>query len=64
MRAIGNDGRWHEWDELSAEEQQAWMEAMTEADKTVEQRKSIGTVYPATVAEGLLNFQWRRYGIN
>lgn len=39
MKAIGKDGQWHDWNELSAEEQSEWMEAMTEADNIYEHRK-------------------------
>jgi hypothetical protein len=33
MQAIGNDGQWHPWEELTQEERNAWMGAMTEADR-------------------------------
>ena len=33
MQAIGNDGQWHEWEELSQEERDAWVDAMAEADR-------------------------------
>ena len=39
MKAIGKDGKWHDWNELSAEEQSEWMEAMTESDNICEHRK-------------------------
>lgn len=32
MKAMGHDGRWHPWEELTAEEQREWMNAMTKAD--------------------------------
>ena len=63
MRAIGKDGHFHEWAELTAEEQREWQQAMAVANKVVEQRKSV-TVYPVTLADSLLDFEWRRYGMN
>lgn len=39
-RAIGKDGRWHDWADLTDDERREWMEAMTDADRYVEARKS------------------------
>lgn len=45
MKAIGKDGRWHDWDNLSAEEQKDWMDAMTIADNIHERQKKQNTKY-------------------
>lgn len=45
MKAIGRDGRWHDWDNLSAEEQKDWMDAMTVADNIHERQKKQNTKY-------------------
>ena len=31
--AIGKDGKWHPWEELSKEERDEWIKAMDDADK-------------------------------
>ena len=42
MQAIGNDGKWHEWSELSAEEQAEWMRCMSMADRRREEEYKTG----------------------
>lgn len=51
MKAIGHDGRWHPWGELTAEEQREWMEAMTKADE-IHDMKRRGECAP-TLAQNL-----------
>ena len=55
MQAIGNDGQWHEWEELSQEERDAWMEAMTEADRQHDYYKTHEK--PLTLKEQLLRYE-------
>lgn len=58
MRAIGRDGRWHPWAELTKAEQDEWMEAMTDADLVVEYYKTHPK--PLTMKERLLEGEARR----
>lgn len=55
MEAIGRDGRWHPWEELTAEEQGEWMEAMTKAAQVVEERRS-GMCAP-TLAQNMARYE-------
>ena len=55
MQAIGNDGQWHEWEELSQEERDAWMDAMTEADRIWDEWKRNGK--PRTLKQHLLDYE-------
>ena len=55
MQAIGNDGQWHEWEELSQEERDAWMDAMTEADRLWDEWKRNGK--PRTLKQPLLDYE-------
>ena len=55
MQAIGNDGQWHEWEELSQEERDAWMDAMTEADRQHDYYKTHKK--PLTIKEQLLRYE-------
>ena len=57
MEAIGNDGKWHEWSELSAEEQAEWMRCMTRADKRRQEEYENGR--PMTLAESLRDYEER-----
>ncbi len=57
MQAIGNDGLWHDWADLSEEERQSWMDAMTEADRVWEARKR-GEFQP-TLRDNLLDYENR-----
>ena len=54
MQAIGNDGQWHEWEVLSQEERDAWMDAMTEADRIWDEWKRNGK--PRTLKQQLLDY--------
>ena len=58
MRAIGRDGQWHEWGELTDEERREWMEAMNAADRHVETRKR-GEFAPA-LAQNLARYEQKR----
>lgn len=58
MDAIGNDGKWHPWNELTKEEQDEWMEAMTEAQRRVDYYKTHER--PLTLKQSLLDYQNRR----
>ena len=55
MQAIGNDGQWHEWEELSQEERDAWMEAMTEANRLHDYYKT--NEKPHTLKQQLLDYE-------
>ena len=55
MQAIGNDGQWHEWEELSQEERDAWMDAMTEAARRHDYYKTHEK--PLTIKEQLLRYE-------
>ena len=55
MQAIGNDGQWHEWEELSQEERDDWMQAMTEADLLHDYYKTHEK--PLTLKEQLLRYE-------
>lgn len=55
MEAIGRDGRWHPWEELTAEEQREWMDAMTKAAQVVEERRS-GMCAP-TLAQNMARYE-------
>lgn len=55
MQAIGNDGQWHEWEELSQEERDAWMDAMTEADRQHDYYKT--NEKPRTLKQQLLDYE-------
>lgn len=52
FKALGNDGLWHLWDDLSEKERQGWMEAMTEAD-----RRHKAQCRPATLRERVLEYE-------
>ena len=54
-QAIGNDGRWHPWEELSQQERDDWMQAMTEADRIWDEWKKNGK--PPTLKESLLHYE-------
>ncbi len=58
MTAIGKDGKWHDWDDLTPEEQQAWRDGMDEADRIWEARKR-GVCMP-TLRESLLEYERRQ----
>lgn len=62
MKAIGSDGRWHEWSELTAEEQRQWTEAMNEADRIHDRHKEHGK--PMTLPQSLLEYHQRQYFIS
>lgn len=53
MRAIGHNGQWCEWDELTAEEQREWLEAMNAADRHIDARKRGEFASTPTVAQTL-----------
>jgi N-acetyl-anhydromuramyl-L-alanine amidase AmpD len=55
MQAIGNDGQWHDWEELSQEERDAWMDAMTEADRRHDYYKT--NEKPRTLKQQLLDYE-------
>ena len=55
MQAIGNDGRWHPWEELSQQERDEWMQAMTEADCIHDYYKTHEK--PLTLKESLLRYE-------
>ena len=55
MQALGNDGRWHEWSDLTEEEKAVWRKAMTLADERHERRKA--GYMPLTVKESLLEYE-------
>ena len=55
MQAIGNDGQWHEWEELSQEERDAWVDAMAEADRQHDYYKTHEK--PLTLKEQLLRYE-------
>lgn len=55
MEAIGRDGKWHPWDELTKEEQDEWMEAMTEADRIHDYYKTHPK--PMTLRESMLEYE-------
>ena len=55
MQAIGNDGQWHEWEELSQEERDDWMQAMTEAGRLHDYYKNHEK--PLTLKEQLLKYE-------
>lgn len=54
-QAIGNDGRWHPWEELSQPERDDWMQAMTEADRLHDYYKTHEK--PLTLKESLLRYE-------
>ena len=55
MDAKGRDGKWHPWDELTQEEQDEWMEAMTEADRIHDYYKTHER--PLTLRESMLEYE-------
>lgn len=55
MQAIGNEGKWHEWEELSQEERDAWMDAMAEADRQHDYYKTHEK--PRTLEQKLLDYE-------
>lgn len=55
MQAIGNDGQWHPWEELTQEERDAWKAAMTEADRLWDEWKRNGK--PRTLKQQLLDYE-------
>lgn len=55
MQAIGNDGQWHDWEELSQEERDAWMAAMTEVDRLWDEWKRNGKL--RTLKQQLLDYE-------
>ena len=55
MQAIGNDGLWHPWEELSQQERDEWMQAMTEADRIHDYYKTHDR--PPTLKEQLLHYE-------
>ena len=55
MQAIGDDVQWHEWKDLSQEERDAWMDAMTEADRIWDEWKRNGK--PRTLKQQLLDYE-------
>ena len=57
-RAIGNDGRWKEWGELTAEERAAWQEAMAMAEAAVCDRKR-GEAAP-TLAQNITRYEQKK----
>ena len=57
MQVIGNDGKWREWSEMSAEEQADWMRCMTAADKRRQEEYENGR--PMTLAESLRDYEER-----
>lgn len=58
MDAIGNDGKWHPWHELTKAEQDEWMEAMTEADRRHDYYKTHER--PLTLRQSLLEYEAKR----
>ena len=54
-QAIGNDGRWHPWEELSQQERDDWMQAMTEADRLHDYYKTHER--PLTMTQKLLHHE-------
>ena len=60
MKAIGKDGRWHDWDNLSAEEQKDWMDAMTIADNIHERQKKNKTQNIHLLKHNIMNKQDRK----
>lgn len=54
-QAIGNDGKIRPFEELSDEERQAWMEAMSEADRRYDLYKKHGK--PRTIKQKLLDYE-------
>lgn len=61
MQAIGNDGAWHAWGDLTEAEQSAWMEAMTAADRRHEQeRQGDGAL---TMAQDLARYELKQHFI-
>lgn len=57
MRAIGHNGQWREWGELTAEEQREWLEAMTAANRYVEARKRGEFAPTYTVAQNITRYE-------
>lgn len=53
MRAIGHNGQWCEWGELTDEEQREWLEAMNAADRHIDARKRGEFASTPTVAQTL-----------
>lgn len=58
MEAIGKDGKWHPWDVLTRAEQDAWMEAMTEADRRHDYFKTHFS--PLTQRQNMLEYEKKR----
>ena len=58
MYAKGKDGKWHTWGELSKEDREAWMDAMTEADRRHDDRKRHGK--PRTLKQRLIDYETDR----
>lgn len=40
--AIGDDGRWHPWEDLTEAEREAWETAMSTADRMSKEERSLG----------------------
>ncbi len=58
MEAIGRDGRWHPWGELTQEERDEYMYAMSLADRIHDYQKTHER--PQTLSEGLLIYESKR----
>lgn len=57
MQAIGNDGKWHPWEELTPEEQQKWNEGQREADEIWERMKNGELQRPKSLEQHLLDYE-------
>lgn len=51
MQAIGNDGRWHDWSDLTESEKSSWMDAMTKADRIWDEKKQMSVDHIMTSSE-------------